>query len=582
MKNVLNALQTFMHLALPYFRSQDRWRACGLLAGVIGSELFVVYVAVKMNEWNASFFNAIEVRNGAGVRSALLVFVVITIGAILSGMGQFWFGQTLIIRWREWMTQRYVALWMAEGRHYRIRFVDQSVDNIHLRIGNDVLLFIQRTHELGTGFLQSIVSLLSFAWILWGISLVAPLPLFGVDLAFPGYLVVLAIGYAALGTVVAHFIGWPLIPLQFRQQRYESDFRFALARVTDHADAVALMGGEAVERSELRRRFTALVRNWVSLVNRQNGLNGFIFGYYHVSTVFPALIVTPAYLVSAITLGVLMQAALAFQKVESAFAFCITSYAKIAEWRAVMNRVAQFEAAMGEVDRAGLAGAAIDIAPVPGDELLIRDLVIKLPDGEPIASVPSLKLAAGDRLLVSGPSGAGKSSLFRGLAGTWPLGEGQVRYPRGTRVLALPQRPYFPLGSLRQALSYPLLAEEVDDVILRDAMVAAGLGHLTERLDEEAEWNAVLSGGEQQRAGFVHALIYRPTILLLDEAVSTLEETEARQLYALLSERLPGTIVISTGRAVAGAEPHQRVFEMKGSPVAGRTVRPSALAAATA
>ena len=578
MKNVLSALQTFLRLALPYFRSQDRWRACSLLAGVIGSELFVVFVAVKMNEWNRSFFNAIEIRNGTEVRSALLVFVVITIGAILSGMGQYWFGQTLIIRWREWMTQRYVALWMAEGRHYRIRFVDQSIDNIHLRIGNDVLLFIQRTHELGTGFLQSIVSLLSFAWILWGISLIAPLPLFGVDLAFPGYLVVLAIGYAALGTVVAHFIGWPLIPLQFRQQRYESDFRFALARVTDHADAVALMGGEAVERSELRRRFTSLVRNWVALVNRQNGLNGFIFGYYHVSTVFPALIVTPAYLVSAISLGVLMQASLAFQKVESAFAFCITSYAKIAEWRAVMNRVAQFEAAMAEIDRPGLAGASIDIAPVPGDEMSIRDLVVRLPDGAPIASVPSLKLAAGDRLLVSGPSGAGKSSLFRSLAGTWPLGEGQVRLPRGTRVLGLPQRPYFPLGSLRQALNYPLLTEQVDDVTLRDAMVAAGLGHLADRLDEEAEWNAVLSGGEQQRAGFVRALVYRPTILLLDEAVSTLEESEARQLYALLSERLPDTIVISTGRAVAGAEPHQRVFEMMGSPVAGRTVRTSALA----
>ena len=365
MKNALIALRTFFRLALPYFRSEDRLRACSLLAGVICSELFVVYVAVKMNEWNGSFFNAIEARNGTEVRSALLVFIVITLGAILSGMGQYWFGQTLIIRWREWMTQRYVALWMAEGRHYRIRFVDQSVDNIHLRIGNDVLLFIQRTHELGTGFLQSIVSLLSFAYILWGVSLIAPLPLFGHDLAFPGYLVVLAIGYAALGTVVAHFIGWPLIPLQFRQQRYESDFRFALARVTDHADAVALMGGEAVERSELRRRFTSLVRNWTALVNRQNGLNGFIFGYFHVSTVFPVLIVTPAYLVSAISLGVLMQASLAFQKVESAFAFCITSYAKIAEWRAVMNRVAQFEAAMSEVDRPGLAGASIDIGRTP-------------------------------------------------------------------------------------------------------------------------------------------------------------------------------------------------------------------------
>ncbi len=194
------------------------------------------------------------------------MFVLITLGAILSGMGQYWFGQTLIIRWREWMTQRYVALWMAEGRHYRIRFVDQTVDNIHLRIANDVLLFIQRTHELGTGFLQSIVSLLSFAYHPVGPLAIAPLPLFGVDLSFPGYLVVLAIGYAALGTLIAHLIGWPLIPLQFRQQRYESDFRFAIARVTDHADSVALMGGEPVERAELRRRFDALVRNWVALV----------------------------------------------------------------------------------------------------------------------------------------------------------------------------------------------------------------------------------------------------------------------------------------------------------------------------
>jgi vitamin B12/bleomycin/antimicrobial peptide transport system ATP-binding/permease protein len=574
MKNVILALRTFLHLALPYFRSQDRWRACGLLAGVIGSELFVVYVAVKMNQWNAGFFNAVEARNWDAVRGELVIFVLITIGAILSGMGQYWFGQTLIIRWREWMTHRYVALWMADGRHYRIRFVDQTVDNIHLRIGNDVLLFIQRTHELGTGFLQSIVSLLSFAYILWGISLIASLPLYGVDLSFPGYLVVLAIGYAALGTLIAHMIGWPLIPLQFRQQRFESDFRFAIARVTDYADSVALMGGEAVERGELRRRFGALVRNWVALVNRQNWLNGFIFGYYHVSTVFPVLVVTPAYLVGAIPLGVLMQAALAFQKVESAFAFCITSYAKIAEWRAVMNRVAQFEAAMGEVDRPGLQGEAIDLADAAGEDLSIRNLVLRLPDGEPIAAVPALELAQGDRLLVNGPSGSGKSSLFRGLAGTWPLGDGRIRFPHGARVLALPQRPYFPLGTLRQALTYPLLAEAVDDAQVREAMAGAGLGHLAERLDEEAEWSTVLSGGEQQRVGFARALIHRPTILLLDEAVSTLEEPEARDLYGLLAEKLPATIVISTGRSVALADLHNRNIDMTGSPVAGRPRQP--------
>jgi putative ATP-binding cassette transporter len=574
MKNVIAALRTFFHLALPYFRSHDRWRACGLLAGVIGSELFVVYVAVKMNEWNGGFFNALEARNWGAVQSELGVFVFITIGAILSGMGQYWFGQTLIIRWREWTTQRYVALWMAEGRHYRIRFVDQTVDNIHLRIGNDVLLFIQRTHELGTGFLQSIVSLLSFAYILWGISLIAPLRLFGVDLSFPGYLVLLAVGYAVLGTLIAHLIGWPLIPLQFRQQRFESDFRFAIARVTDYADSVALMHGEPVERGELRRRFVALVRNWVALVNRQNRLNGFIFGYYHVSTVFPTLVVTPAYLVGAITLGVLMQAALAFQKVEAAFAFCITSYAKIAEWRAVMNRVAQFEAAMGEVDRPGLPGASLDVANSTGVDLSIKDLVLRLPDGEPVASVNALDLAPADRLLVSGPSGAGKSSLFRGLAGIWPLGDGRIRFPQAARVLALPQRAYFPLGTLRQAVTYPLLAEEADDRLVREAMTAAGLGHLAGRLDEEAEWSTLLSGGEQQRVGFARALIHRPTILLLDEAVSTLEEAEARALYELLAAKLPDTIVISTGRSHALAGLHDRTIEMTGSSVAGRPPRP--------
>ena len=261
--------------------------------------------------------------------------------------------------------------------------------------------------------------------------------MFGVDLAFPGYLVVLAIGYAALGTVVAHFIGWPLIPLQFRQQRFESDFRFALARVTDHADAVALMGGEPVERAELRKRFTALVRNWVSLVNRQNGLNGFIFGYYHVSTVFPVLIVTPAYLANAIPLGVLIQASLAFQKVESAFAFCITSYAKIAEWRAVMNRVAQFEAAMHEVDRPGLPGAAIDIAPAAGDALSIRDLVLRLPSGEPIASVPALDLTAGERLAGERPVRSRKVEPVPRTRGHLAAGRGAGATCRAARACLL-------------------------------------------------------------------------------------------------------------------------------------------------
>ena len=578
MSNVIFALRTFLRLALPYFRSGDRWRALGLLVGVIGSELFVVYVAVKVTEWNAAFFNALEARNWDAVQMQLLVFLLITLGAILSGMGQYWFGQTLIIRWREWMTNRYVDLWMAEGRHYRIRFVDQTVDNIHLRIANDVLMFIRLTHELGTGFLNAIVSLLSFAFVLWGLSALAPLPLFGVDLSFPGYLIVFAIGYAALGTLIAHMIGQPLIPLQFRQQRYESDFRFAIARVTDHAESVALMGGEKVERHELKRRYGALLRNWVALVRRQNGLNGFIFGYYHVSTVFPVLVVTPAYLVGAIPLGILMQASLAFQRVEAAFAFCATSYAKIAEWKAVMDRVAQFEAAMGTVDVPGPQGADIRIASEGGPGLSVANLIVKEAGGEPIASVASLALTPGERILVRGSSGSGKSSLCRALAGIWPVGEGQILLPQNARLLALPQRPYFPLGTLRQALTYPTPAEEVDDAEVRTALAGAGLGHLADRLDEEAEWNTLLSGGEQQRVGFARALIHRPDVLLLDEAVSTLEDAEARDLYALLSERLPDTMVISIGRSAVLVALHQRTVDMAGGSAASRSPRSAVLA----
>jgi putative ATP-binding cassette transporter len=243
-----------------------------------------------------------------------------------------------------------------------------------------------------------------------------------------------------------------------------------------------------------------------------------------------------------------------------------------------MDRVAQFEAAMGTVDVPGPQGADIRIANDAGPDLSVSDLIVKAAGGEQIAAVASLALSPGERVLVRGPSGSGKSSLCRALAGIWPVGQGRIDLPRNARLLALPQRPYFPLGSLRQALTYPMPAEEADDGDVRTALAAAGLGHLADRLDEEAEWNTLLSGGEQQRVGFARALIRRPDVLVLDEAVSTLEDAEARDLYALLGDGLPQTMVISIGRTAALVALHERIIDMTGASAASRFTRAATLA----
>ena len=560
MKNLASTIATIWRLSIPYFRSDDRWPGRILLASVIAIELSLVAIQVILNQWYNRFYNTLQDHNWDAFVSAVLFFCVIAAVYTVLAVYQLYLNQWLQIRWRRWMTQTYLRQWLDSANHYRMQLLGDAADNPDQRIADDLQMFVQYTLTICIGMLNSVVTLGSFVFILWALSAEAPLTLFGINYNIPGYLVWAALIYAVLGTTLTHLIGWKLIPLNFQQQRFEADFRFNLVRSRENAEQIAALGGEAAERERHLNRFGYVVGNWFALMQRQKQLTFFTQSYSQASVIFPYIVVSPAYFSGAVQLGGLMQTASAFNSVQNALSYFVTSYRNIAEWRAIIERLTGFEEAIAAGRAAAVTPPAVEVIPGEKGAVAIDRLNVRLPRGEPLVAADHIAFPAGVRVLVTGPSGSGKSTLFRAIAGIWPFGSGRVAIPKGAKVMLAPQRPYFPLATLATAIAFPSEAGTFDDKQVAEALAAVGLPQLIDRLGDEEHWNRMLSLGEQQRLAIARALLHVPDYLFLDEATASLDEAAEAALYRLLQDRLKGTTIISIGhRSTLGAFHRQRL-----------------------
>lgn len=538
-------------LIRPFWVSEQRWSARGLLALVVVMNMTMVWLNVQFNSWNATFYDAIQRKDANAFWHAMLIFAYIVFPMILIAIYRIYFRQKLEFKWRQWLTNVYMQRWLKDHAFYRIER-DHLADNPDQRVTDDLQSLAHSTLALSLDFLSTLVTLFSFTNILWRVAGAVSFSIGGAEWHIPGYMVWVALVYAIIGTYIMFRAGRPLVTINYQQQRVEADFRFSLVRLRENAEQIALYDGAATECGHAKTAFHRIRDNWYRIMGITRRLTLVNSLYGQIAIIFPFVAAGPQYFRGALTLGTLMQISSAFGTVSDSMSWFLSSYGTLANWRATVNRLREFHRAIDdqhflEAESPGTLSGGLNLHRTANATIDTKGLSLALPNGSTLTHVPDLRIEQGTRWLIRGESGCGKSTLLRAMAGLWAFGSGVIEVPVGAKLFFVPQQSYMPIDTLKAALSYPSDQEAFTDAQCREALQRCQLGDYVGHLTESSHWARRLSPGEQQRIAFARVLLQAPDVVFLDETSSALDTKTEAMLYQMLIDRLPKTTIVSVG-----------------------------------
>ncbi|SEE40826.1 putative ATP-binding cassette transporter [Rhizobiales bacterium GAS191] len=567
-------LRRFWELGLQFWGRNGQRSAWLLSVTLFILVCFNVGIHYGVTRWNRVFFDALEKKDSVAAFFQGYIFPGLVVAGVLAVLSIVRCRMAMQRSWRAWMTRHIADYWLAKGRYFQLNLIQGDHENPEYRIAEDLRVATEAPIEFAVGLSQALMSAVTFTVVLWTVGGALALDVLGTKIEIPGFLVLGAVGWAAFASCAMFFIGRHFVAAAERKNQSEAEFRYILTRLRENGESIALLGGEAEERAGLDLSLENVLNRWKE-ISRQSLRTTIVSQVsLFLAPVLPVLLSVPKFLDGSMSLGQVMQAASAFVIVQAAFSWLVDNYPRFADWTASARRVASLLAALDALEEAENSGVGhITRGETEDVALNLRNLSVTLDDGTRVINDADVKVNHGERVLVVGESGTGKSSLVRALAGLWPWGGGEILFHRNSRLFFLPQRPYIPVGSLKRVVAYPTPLDEADGALVADALSAVGLDKLSNRLDDEENWDQTLSGGEKQRVAFARVLIQRPTIMVLDEATSALDMPGQDRMMKLVFEHLPETTVISIGHRPELEALHERKLVMQAHPQGARLVR---------